>query len=71
MVGIDHLDQSCHVIEALLPTIRNLDSATIRAELGRFVDQARTRQATPGQRNLVETATAVAHGQRPARAVRR
>jgi transcriptional regulator with XRE-family HTH domain len=71
MVGIDHLDQACHVIEALLLTIRNLDSATIRAELGRFVYQARTRQATPGQRNLVETAAAAAHGQRPAWTVRR
>lgn len=71
MVGIDHLDQACHAIETLLPTVRNLDSATIRAELGRFVDQARTRQATSGQRNLVETAAAAAHSQRPARAVRR
>ncbi|MFI9099107.1 helix-turn-helix domain-containing protein [Streptomyces fildesensis] len=71
MVGIDHLDQACHAIEALLPTIRNLDSATIRAELGCFVGQARTRQATPGQRNLVETAASAAHGQRPAWAVRR
>lgn len=71
MVGIDHLDQACHAIEALLPTIRSLDSATIRAELGRFVDQVRTRQATPGQRNLVETAAAAAHRQRPAGAGRR
>ncbi|WP_033354326.1 helix-turn-helix domain-containing protein [Kitasatospora aureofaciens] len=62
MAGIDQLDQACHVIEALLPTVRCLDSATIRAELGRFVDQMRTRQATPGQRSLVEAAAAVADG---------
>ncbi|QXV56603.1 helix-turn-helix domain-containing protein [Amycolatopsis sp. TNS106] len=66
MAGINHLDQACHVIEALLPTIRKLDSATIRADLGRFVGQARTKKITPGQRNLVETAAAVVHGQRPA-----
>ncbi|MEU9045250.1 MULTISPECIES: helix-turn-helix transcriptional regulator [unclassified Kitasatospora] len=71
MAGIDRLDQACHVIEALLPTVRSLDSATIRADLGRFVDQTRTRRATPGQRNLVEAAAAVADGRRPARAVRR
>ncbi|QUQ64599.1 Helix-turn-helix domain protein [Kutzneria sp. CA-103260] len=71
MAGIDHLDQACQVIEALLPTILKLDSATIRAELGRFVQQARTRQATPGQRSLVETTAALAHGQRPAWALRR
>ena len=60
------------LLKALTPTNRHrhLDS-TIRAELRRFVDQARTRQATPGQRSLVETAAAVAPGRRPAWAVRR
>ena len=70
LAGIDRLDQACHVIEALIPTIRSLDSATIRAELGRFVDQARTRQATPGLRSLIVTAAAVAHGRHPAQAPR-
>lgn len=64
MAGIDHLDQACGAIEALLPTIRTLDSATIRSELGRFVAQARPRRATPGQRHVVETAAAVVRGRR-------
>lgn len=63
MAGIDHLDQACSAIEALLPMIRNLDSATIRSELGRFVAQTRTRRATPGQRHVLETAAAVVRGQ--------
>ncbi len=71
LVGIDDLDQACHVIEAALPTVRSLDSATIRAELGRFVHQVRPRRVTPGQRNLVEAAAAVAYGRHPEREVPR
>ncbi|MCX3061934.1 helix-turn-helix domain-containing protein [Streptomyces beihaiensis] len=70
MAGVDHLDQACHAIEALLPTIRNLDSATIRAELSRFVDQARTHPATQGQRHLIESAAVAAAAQAPPRAGR-
>lgn len=62
IVGADRLDEACHVISAVLPTVRLLDSATIRAELSRFVNQARTRRATPGQRNLIATAAAIANG---------
>jgi hypothetical protein len=64
LAGINHLDQACGAIEALLPMIRNLDSATIRSELGRFVAQAPTRRATPGQRQLLETAAAVVRDRR-------
>lgn len=64
MAGIDRLDQACSAIEALLPMIRNLDSATIRSELGRFVAQARARRATLGQRHVLETAAVVMLGRR-------
>ncbi|MBD0694052.1 helix-turn-helix domain-containing protein [Streptomyces sp. CBMA123] len=62
LAGIDRLDRACHLVEALLPTIRTLDSATIRTDLGRFADHTRGRAATPGQRSLIETAAALAHG---------
>ncbi|MFH9354855.1 helix-turn-helix domain-containing protein [Kitasatospora sp. NPDC017646] len=62
LAGIDRLDRACHLVEALLPTIRILDSATIRTELGQFAGHARGRAATPGQRSLIETAAALAHG---------
>lgn len=64
LAGIDHVDQACSAIEALLPTVRTLDSATIRSELGRFVARARTRRATRGQRHVVDTAAAVVRGPR-------
>lgn len=60
LAGIDRLDEACHVIRELIPTIRNMNSATMRAELSRFVDEARTRRATTGQRHLVVIAAAVA-----------
>jgi len=71
MASINRLDQACHVIETILPTIGKLDSATIRTDLGRFVARARTRQATTGQRDLILTAAAIARGRRQAQAARR
>lgn len=62
MAGTDQLDQACHLVETLLPTIRTLDSATIRTDLARFVAQSRVRRVTAGQRAVVLTAAALARG---------
>lgn len=64
MAGVDRLDDACHVIEEVLPVIEQLDSATVRAEVGRFVEQARISRATPGQRALIDASAAVADGRR-------
>ena len=71
LAGSGRLDQACRLIGAVMPTVRSLDSATVRAELHRFTDQARTGRATSGQRELVEAAAAVADGRRPVRGGRR
>ncbi|MFE4793507.1 hypothetical protein ACFRFL_00035 [Streptomyces sp. NPDC056708] len=47
---------------ANLPVIKRIDSATVRAELGRFVEQARTRRAGPGQLALIDASAALAIG---------
>jgi len=67
LAGLDHLDHACHVVDEHLPTIRRLDSASIRAELGRFVDQAQRRKATPGQRGVIQAAAGLAQLRQPGR----
>lgn len=62
--GAGDIDGACVIISELLPAIQRLDSATIRAELGRFLCEAR-RQESVGGRNchlLDAAATAACHG---------
>ncbi|MFF8293733.1 multiprotein-bridging factor 1 family protein [Streptomyces sp. NPDC016309] len=61
LAGSGRLDDACHIVEATLPVIRRIDSATARAELGRFVEQARTRKAGPGQLSLIDASAALAN----------
>ncbi|MFJ8547013.1 helix-turn-helix domain-containing protein [Streptomyces sp. NPDC093586] len=62
LAGADRLADACQIIEATLPVIKRIDSATVRAELGRFVEQARTRRASPGQLALIDASAALAIG---------
>ncbi|MDI3405581.1 helix-turn-helix domain-containing protein [Streptomyces cavernicola] len=62
LAGAGRLDDACQIVEATLPVIERIDSATVRAELGRFVEQARTRRASPGQLALFDTSAALAGG---------
>ncbi|CAL9286112.1 helix-turn-helix domain-containing protein [Streptomyces sp. SudanB182_2057] len=62
LAGTGRLDDACQVVEATLPLIQRIDSATVRAELGRFVEQARTRRASPGQLALIDASAALATG---------
>ncbi|MEU5715918.1 helix-turn-helix transcriptional regulator [Streptomyces sp. NPDC020403] len=62
LAGASHLDDACQIIETTLPVLKRIDSATARAELSRFVAQARTRKADPGQLSLINTSAALATG---------
>lgn len=62
LAGVGHLDDACQIVEATLPVIKRIDSATVRAELGQFVEQARTRIARPGQLALIDASAALAIG---------
>ncbi|MFJ4617340.1 helix-turn-helix domain-containing protein [Streptomyces sp. NPDC088812] len=62
LAGVGRLDDACQIVEATLPVIKRMDSATVRAELGRFVEQARTRRAGPGQLALIEASAALTIG---------
>ncbi|CAM5695413.1 MULTISPECIES: helix-turn-helix domain-containing protein [Streptomyces] len=62
LAGIDRLDDACRIVDATLPAIRRIDSATLRAELARFVAEARPRRAGPGQLALIDTSAALATG---------
>ncbi|MFJ5681627.1 multiprotein-bridging factor 1 family protein [Streptomyces sp. NPDC093099] len=62
LAGAGHLDDACQIVEATLPVIKCIDSATVRAELGRFVEQARTRRASPGQLALIDASAALSIG---------
>ncbi|MFI2765255.1 helix-turn-helix domain-containing protein [Streptomyces echinatus] len=62
LAGVGRLDDACQIVEATLPVIKRIDSATVRAELGRFVEQARTGRASPGQLALLEASSALATG---------
>ncbi|MEU3842573.1 helix-turn-helix transcriptional regulator [Streptomyces sp. NPDC028635] len=62
LAGAGRLDDACQIVDATLPVIERINSATVRAELGRFVEQARTRRAGPGQLALIDASAAVALG---------
>ncbi|MEV5970127.1 helix-turn-helix transcriptional regulator [Streptomyces sp. NPDC051921] len=62
LAGVGRLDDACRIIEATLPVIRRIDSATVRAELGAFVEQARTRRAGPARHALIDASAALAFG---------
>ncbi|MFD0021212.1 helix-turn-helix domain-containing protein [Streptomyces sp. NPDC058382] len=62
LAGAGRIDDACQIVEPTLPVIRRIDSATVRAELGRFVAQARTRRASPGQLALIDASAALATG---------
>lgn len=62
LAGAGRLDEACQIVEATLPVIKRIDSATVGAELGRFVEQARTRRAGPGQLTLIDASAALATG---------
>lgn len=62
LAGAGRLDDACQIVEATLPVVKRIDSATVRAELGRFVEQARTRRAGPGQLALIDASAALAAG---------
>ncbi|MEW1687306.1 helix-turn-helix domain-containing protein [Streptomyces sp. NPDC091265] len=60
LAGVGRLDDACQIVEVTLPVIQRIDSATVRAELGRFVEQARCRRASPGQLALIDASAALA-----------
>ncbi|MGA5556072.1 helix-turn-helix domain-containing protein [Streptomyces lavendulocolor] len=62
LAGAGRLDDACQVVEAALPVIRRIDSATTRAELARFVEHARARRPARGQLALIEASAALAAG---------
>ncbi|MGW8982687.1 helix-turn-helix domain-containing protein [Streptomyces parvus] len=62
LAGIGRLDDACRIVDATLPAIRLIDSATLRAELARFVAEARPRRTGPGQLALIDTSAALASG---------
>lgn len=62
LAGVGRLDDACQIVEATLPVIKRIDSATARAELGRFVEQARIRRASPGQLAVVDASAALTIG---------
>ncbi|WP_432012644.1 helix-turn-helix domain-containing protein [Streptomyces cucumeris] len=60
LAGADRLDDACRILDATLPVIKLIDSATVRAELARFVDEARLRRISAGQLDLIDTSAALA-----------
>lgn len=62
LAGIDRLDDACRIADATLPAIGIIDSATLRSELARFVEEARLRRAGPGQLALIDASAALATG---------
>ncbi|MFI1527273.1 multiprotein-bridging factor 1 family protein [Streptomyces griseus] len=60
LAGIGRLDDACGIVDATLPAIRLIDSATLRAELARFVEEARPRSAGPGRLALIDASAALA-----------
>ncbi|MFI0980872.1 helix-turn-helix domain-containing protein [Streptomyces sp. NPDC021093] len=62
LAGVDCLDDACHIVDATLPVIKLIDSATVRADLARFVEEARLRRASPGQLTLIDASAALATG---------
>ncbi|MDH2390587.1 helix-turn-helix transcriptional regulator [Streptomyces sp. HNM0663] len=62
LAGAGRLDGACQIVEATLPVIKRIDSATVRAELGHFVEQARTWRAGPGQLALIDASASLAIG---------
>ncbi|MFF3291649.1 helix-turn-helix domain-containing protein [Streptomyces sp. NPDC003023] len=62
LAGAGSLDDACRIVDATLPVIRVIDSATVRAELARFVEEARSRRAGPGQLALIDASAALATG---------
>ncbi len=62
LAGVGRLDEACQIVEATLPVIKRIDSATVRAELGRFVEQARARRAGPGPLALIAASAALSIG---------
>lgn len=62
LAAVGRLDDACQLVEATLSVIKRIDSATVRAELGRFVEQARPQRASPGQLALIDASAALAIG---------
>lgn len=62
LAAVGRLDEACQIVEATLPVIRSIDSATVRTELSGFVHQARTRRPGTGHRALIDASTAAATG---------
>ncbi|MFF8985315.1 helix-turn-helix domain-containing protein [Streptomyces globisporus] len=62
LAGLDRLDDACLIVDATLPAIRLIDSATLRAELARFVQEARPRGPGPGQLALIDASDTLATG---------
>ncbi|MFL6117846.1 MAG: multiprotein-bridging factor 1 family protein [Catenulispora sp.] len=57
--GIGLPDTGCDLLDPLLPTIRRLDSATIRAELAAFVTEARRHRLGRGEDDFLTDLAAV------------
>ncbi|MGK3094538.1 helix-turn-helix domain-containing protein [Streptomyces sp. WAC01490] len=62
LAGVGCLHDACRIVDATLPVIKLIDSATVRAELARFVEEARSRRASPGQLALINASAALATG---------
>ncbi|NEC43287.1 helix-turn-helix domain-containing protein [Streptomyces sp. SID8016] len=62
LAGAGRLDDACHLVSATLPVIRLIDSATVRADLARFVEEARPLKAGPGLLGVIDASAALAAG---------
>ena len=60
--GIGDMDGACGIIAEALPTIERVDSATIRAELRRFLGEARRQSSIGRHHEVLGAAEAVACG---------
>ncbi|MYR38074.1 helix-turn-helix domain-containing protein [Streptomyces sp. SID4944] len=60
LAGADRLNDACQILDATLPVIKILDSATVRSELARFVKEARLRRASVGQLALIDASAVLA-----------
>ncbi len=59
--GIGGMDGACDTIAETLPTIARVDSATIRAELRRFLGEARRRPSTARHHEVLDAVKAAAY----------
>ena len=59
--GIGDMDGACGILAEVLPTIERVDSATIRAELRRFLDEARRHRSISRHREVLNAANTVAY----------